>query len=117
EIEIYLDKSSAGLGGGWIVLVKALISLSGDLETARSEGIPADESYGQYGGTDVADNSGVLKYISIRHGGVTIGEDNEINGLTLGGVGNGTVIDHIEVIANQDDGIEWFGGSVNVTNA
>src|SRR5690606_27892240 len=48
---------------------------------------------------------------------VTIGEDNEINGLTLGGVGNGTVIDHIEVSANQDDGIEWFGGSVNVTNA
>src|SRR5690606_29981670 len=81
------------------------------------EGIPADASYGQYGGTDVADNSGVLKYISIRHGGITIGQDNEINGLTLGGVGNGTLIENIEVIANQDDGIEWFGGSVNVTNA
>src|SRR5690606_11634197 len=45
------------------------------------------------------------------------GEGNEINGLTLGGVGNGTVIQNIEVIGNQDDGIEWFGGSVNVTNA
>src|SRR5690606_31854975 len=112
-----LDNSSTGLWGGVIVLGKAPISVNGDLETAQIEGIPADESYGQYGGTDPADNSGVLKYISIRHGGITIGQDNEINGLTLGGVGNGTVIENIEVIANQDDGIEWFGGTVNVTNA
>src|SRR5690606_32694695 len=112
-----LTTTSTGLWGGVIVLGKAPISVEGDLGTAHIEGIPADESYGQYGGADVADNSGVIKYISIRHGGVTIGEDNEINGLTLGGVGNGTVIENVEVIANQDDGIEWFGGSVNVTNA
>src|SRR5690606_16031696 len=112
-----LGTSDTGLWGGLIVLGRAPISVNGDLETAHIEGIPADESNGQYGGTDVADNSGVIKYISIRHGGVTIGEDNEINGLTLGGVGNGTVIENVEVIANQDDGIEWFGGSVNVTNA
>ena len=112
-----LTTTSTGLWGGVIVLGKAPISVEGDLGTAHIEGIPADESYGQYGGADVADNSGVITYISIRHGGVTIGEDNEINGLTLGGVGNGTVIENIEVVANQDDGIEWFGGSVNVTNA
>jgi hypothetical protein len=73
--------------------------------------IPA--SYSQYGGTNAADNSGVLQYVSIRHGGAEIGSGNEINGLTLGGVGNGTTIDHIEVFANKDDGIEFFGGSVN----
>src|SRR5690606_31476683 len=112
-----LDITSTGLWGGVIVLGKAPISVNGDLETDQIEGIPADESYGQYGGTDPADNSGVIKYISIRHGGITIGQDNEINGLTLGGVGNGTVIENVEVIANQDDGIEWFGGTVNVTNA
>src|SRR5690606_18009609 len=93
------------------------ISVNGDVQTAQIEGIPATEDYGQYGGTDSADNSGSLKYISIRHGGITIGADNEINGLTLGGEGSGTSIDHIEVVANQDDGIEWFGGTVNVTNA
>src|SRR5690606_11208370 len=81
-----LDNSSTGLWGGVIVLGKAPISVNGDIGTAQIEGIPADASYGQYGGTDVADNSGVLKYISIRHGGITIGQDNEINGLTLGGV-------------------------------
>src|SRR5690606_21921309 len=112
-----LTTTSTGLWGGVIVLGKAPISVEGDLGTAHIEGIPADESYGQYGGADVADNSGVITYISIRHGGVTIGEDNEINGLTLGGVGNGTVIENIEVVANQDDGIEWFGGTVDVKNA
>jgi len=70
-----------------------------------------------YGGTNASDNSGVIKYVSIRHGGANIGEGNEINGLTLGGVGSGTVIENIEVVSNQDDGIEWFGGSVNVKNA
>ncbi|WP_405384471.1 hypothetical protein [Maribacter sp. LLG6340-A2] len=112
-----LDVADTGLWGGIIILGKAPISVNGDLETAQIEGLPADESYGQYGGTDPADNSGSLKYISIRHGGITIGQDNEINGLTLGGVGSGTVIENIEVVANQDDGIEWFGGTVNVSNA
>ncbi|MEH6704431.1 MULTISPECIES: hypothetical protein [Galbibacter] len=117
QTEGTLSTSDVGLWGGVIVLGKAPISVNGDVETAQIEGIPASESYGQYGGTDAADNSGVIKYVSIRHGGITIGQDNEINGLTLGGVGNGTVIENIEVVANQDDGIEWFGGSVNVTNA
>jgi len=57
-----------------------------------------------------------MNYISIRHGGALIGAGNEINGLTLGGVGTGTVISNIEVVANLDDGIEFFGGTVNVTN-
>ncbi|PWD99455.1 hypothetical protein [Marinilabilia rubra] len=104
-----------GLWGGVIVLGNAHISV-GDGTTAQIEGIPSTDTNGEYGGTDDEDNSGVLKYISIRHGGSNIGEGNEINGLTLGGVGNKTVVENIEVVANQDDGIEWFGGTVNVSN-
>lgn len=103
-----------GLWGGLIILGNAPISA--DAPSVQIEGIPASDQNGLYGGTDSTDNSGVLKYISIRHGGANIGEGNEINGLTLGGVGKGTTIENIEIVANQDDGVEWFGGTVNVTN-
>lgn len=112
-----LDQEESGLWGGLLILGKAPISVDGDALTAQIEGIPADDATGVYGGSDAADNSGVLKYVSVRHGGAVIGADNEINGITLGGVGNGTVIENIEVVANKDDGIEWFGGTVNVKNA
>lgn len=111
-----LDENDRGLWGGLIVLGKAPCSLSGDVEEAQIEGIPADDTFGLYGGSESGDDSGVYRYISIRHGGALIGEGNEINGLTLGGVGNGTTIDNIEVVANVDDGIEFFGGTVNATN-
>ncbi|PTM11825.1 MAG: hypothetical protein DA407_00710 [Bacteroidetes bacterium] len=111
-----LDENDRGLWGGLIVLGNAPCSFSGDIPEAQIEGIPADDTFGLYGGTDAADNSGVLSYISIRHGGALIGEGNEINGLTLGGVGNGTIINNIEVVANVDDGIEFFGGTVNASN-
>jgi len=110
-----MDPELDGLWGGVIVLGYAPISA--DAQAVQIEGIPASDQNGLYGGTNAADNSGVIKYISIRHGGSNIGEGNEINGLTLGGVGTGTVIENVEVIANQDDGIEWFGGTVSVTNA
>ncbi|MEX1189438.1 MAG: hypothetical protein WED33_09285, partial [Bacteroidia bacterium] len=114
-----LDPDVNGLWGGVIVLGRSPISASnssGDVNEIQIEGIPTSDSNGLYGGNDAADNSGTLKYISIRHGGSNIGNGNEINGLTLGGVGSGTVIENIEIVGNQDDGIEWFGGSVNVTN-
>lgn len=112
-----LDADLTGLWGGVLVLGKAKGSFGGDVTEIQIEGIPASDINGLYGGSDDADNSGVIKYISIRHGGANIGEGNEINGLTLGGVGSGTVIENVEVIGNQDDGIEWFGGSVSVKNA
>ena len=114
-----LDPDVNGLWGGVIVLGKATISASntaGDVSSVQIEGIPTSDQNGLYGGTENWDNSGVIKYVSIRHGGANIGAGNEINGLTLGGVGNATVIDHVEVVANQDDGIECFGGTVNLTN-
>ena len=111
-----LDETNSGLWGGLIVLGYAPSSFSGDVEVVQIEGIPADDTFGLYGGDNATDNSGVYKYISIRHGGALIGEGNEVNGLTLGGVGSGTVIENIEVVANVDDGIEFFGGTVNASN-
>lgn len=112
-----LDEGDAGKWGGIIILGKAKVAVKvGDTE-GQIEGIPADEVYGKYGGTNDADNSGTIKYVSIRHGGALIGEGNEINGLTLGGVGNGTSISYVEVVSNLDDGIECFGGSVNISRA
>ncbi|NRD18896.1 hypothetical protein HNV08_02455 [Winogradskyella eckloniae] len=111
-----LDENDRGLWGGLIVLGNAPCSFSGDISEAQIEGIPAADTFGLYGGSDAADSSGVLQYISIRHGGALIGEGNEINGLTLGGVGSGTVVNHIEVVGNVDDGIEFFGGTVDASN-
>ncbi len=103
------------LWGGLIILGNAPISA--DTPQRQIEGIPPSDPNGLYGGDDDTESSGTIRYISIRHGGTNIGEGNEINGLTLGGVGSGTTIEFVEVVGNQDDGIEWFGGSVNVTNA
>ncbi|MGC9343376.1 MAG: hypothetical protein ACP5E3_11800, partial [Bacteroidales bacterium] len=109
-----LDPDLNGLWGGVIVLGNAPISA--DADAVQIEGIPPSDQNGLYGGSDGTDNSGVIKYVSIRHGGANIGEGNEINGLTLGGVGSETVIENIEIVSNQDDGVEWFGGTVNVSN-
>jgi hypothetical protein len=115
-----LDPTVNGLWGGVIVLGKAKISpkpdATGEVISVQIEGIPTSDANGLYGGNEDTDNSGIMKYVSIRHGGTNIGSGNEINGLTLGGVGSGTVVENIEVVANQDDGIEWFGGTVNANN-
>ena len=72
---------------------------------------------GVFGGNDPADNSGVLRYVRIAEGGLIAGPNNEVNGLTLQGVGHGTQLEFIQVHNNQDDGIEWFGGTVNLRYA
>jgi hypothetical protein len=107
-----LDPDINGLWGGVIILGNAPISAA--TSPAQIEGIPTSDTNGLYGGDDPTDSSGTIRYISIRHGGSNIGEGNEINGLSLGGVGSGTVIENVEVVANQDDGIEWFGGNVDI---
>ena len=71
----------------------------------------------QYGGNLPADDSGIIRYVRIAEGGLIAGPNNEINGLTLQGVGHGTLIDYVQVHGNQDDGIEWFGGTANVKHA
>ena len=110
-----LTINNKGLWGGVVVLGDAPCSTPTG-GTAEIEGIPAGTTGTTYGGSDATDNSGELQYISIRHGGVIIGAGNELNGLTLGGVGSGTTVDHIEVFGNLDDGIEFFCGSVSVSH-
>lgn len=111
-----LDENDQGLWGGVLIMGYAPISAGDGDVLSQLEGIPASDAFGAYGGSNPNDDSGDLAYISIRHGGALIGAGNEINGLTLGGVGSGTSISHIEVVSNLDDGIELFGGTVNVSN-
>ncbi|HRE06701.1 MAG TPA: hypothetical protein PKX00_13900 [Opitutaceae bacterium] len=117
-----LGVSDTGLWGGLVILGRASINsrANGAVVAAPVEdqvegfSVPAaDVPLITFGGTDDADNSGVLRYLSVRHGGAVIGTANEINGVTLGGVGSGTTMEYIEVFANKDDGFEWFGGTVN----
>ena len=69
-----------------------------------------------YGGGDDDDDSGSISYLSLRYGGRVIGLGNELNGLSLGGIGRGTDIHHVEIMNNVDDGIEIWGGTFNMRN-
>lgn len=74
---------------------------------------PGTPKLGVYGGIDDNDNSGVVRFVSIRYAGDVIGESNELNSLTVGGLGTETLLEHIESTFNTDDGFEWFGGKNN----
>lgn len=114
--------------GGLIILGKAtnnLLLADGGLAVGDGEGaiegFDTGDSRTHYGdpgtGFDDNDNSGILRYVSIRHGGSVVGDPslgNDINGLTCGSVGRGTTLEHIEVVANFDDGIEFFGGTADL---
>ncbi|MXW82295.1 MAG: T9SS type A sorting domain-containing protein [Rhodothermaceae bacterium] len=111
-----------GLWGGIVILGQAGTNNPGDAagDYKEVEGVnellPDGDTRAEYGGSVDDDDSGVMRYVSIRHTGINIGESdgNEIQGLTLGGVGAGTVLEHIEVFASGDDGVEFFGGTVNL---
>ncbi|NOZ03913.1 MAG: hypothetical protein GXO92_04800, partial [FCB group bacterium] len=97
-----------GTWGGLIILGKAPINVDGGESFVEGlVGIP-------FGGTDENDNSGILRYVRVWYGGRSIGQDNEINGISLAGVGRGTTIEHCEVAWNLDDGFEMFGGTVDL---
>lgn len=102
--------------GGLIILGNAPASADGVTTDISIEGIDSDENRGTYGGNDAADDSGVLSYVSIRYSGVGIAPNSEIQGLTLGGVGSGTTIEYIDIYSSNDDGIEIFGGTVNLNH-
>ena len=121
--------SNKGKWGGVVLLGKATnnlttantLSAGGVNGVGFIEGYLSAESRNLFGAGDVAfptfddnDNSGIMTYVSIRHAGDIVGANNELNGLTLGSVGRGTTLHHIEVVSNQDDGIEFFGGTVDL---
>lgn len=120
-----IDYSYRGLWGGLIILGNATTNVdsgAASLATGENfiEGLPDPASGGDlrgvYGSGDPAndtESSGIITYNSVRNGGSNLAADNEINGITMGGVGSGTTLEHCEVFANLDDGYEWFGGTVN----
>ncbi|CAN5761262.1 hypothetical protein BH11MYX4_BH11MYX4_31010 [soil metagenome] len=101
----------AGDWGGVVLLGNAPVNVPGG--KGNIEGILTTASGTQYGGTDADDSSGVLRYIRIEYAGTVLSPDNEVNGLTFGGVGRGTKVDHIQVRQALDDCFEWFGGTVD----
>jgi len=113
-----------GLWGGIVLLGNSTLNSAVDATGNGSspkydvyEGLPDTAINGQnvhrFGGNNEADSSGVMRYVSIRHGGKRLESNKEINGLSLCGVGSGTVIEFIEAYAIADDGFEFFGGTVN----
>ena len=116
----------AGQWGGVILLGNARINstntladggMSGPAGQNIIEGIPPTDNRARYGGTDDNHNCGTLRYARIEFPGYELSTNNEINGLTIGGCGRQTTIDHVEVLASADDGIEIFGGAVDVKHA
>jgi hypothetical protein len=113
-----LDKDDRGLWGGLIVLGAARTNNPSEGGLRLIEGlneIANPQILAEYGGSNDDDNSGVIRYVSIRHTGIAIGDvaGNEIQGLTMGGVGRGTTVEYVESFASDDDGFEWFGGTVD----
>ena len=105
-----------GLWGGVVLLGKATTNNATVKEIEGvNEIVEEGDTRAQYGGNDDDDNSGVMRYVSIRHTGIAVGDiaGNEIQGLTLGGVGRGTTIEYVESYASADDCFEWFGGTVD----
>ena len=106
--------SDMGKWGSIVVLGNA--STGTDTGEAEIEGIATGYDWTTYGGSDNSENSGNIEYVSIRHSGKELNAGEELQGLTLGGVGNGTTVQNLEIVGSNDDGIEIFGGSVDVTN-
>jgi hypothetical protein len=79
-----------------------------------SEGIPAADI--RYGGSDNTEDSGVMRYVVVKHTGFEVAPDNELNGITFNAVGSGTTLENIEVYSTFDDGVEFFGGAVSIDN-
>jgi hypothetical protein len=102
-----VGKRFRGDWGGLIINGRAPLNLPGG--TAIGEG-----STGVYGGTNPADNSGILRYVRVEFAGIEFSPDNELNGIAFQGVGNGTIVENIQIHYNKDDGIEMFGGTVNI---
>jgi len=111
-----LGPDDIGLWGGIVICGKAKFEKDG-LAEAQAEGVAGTEPRALYGGNDDNDNSGTLMYVSVRHAGFELGSGDELNGISWCAVGAGTKVDYIEIYANKDDGMEFFGGSVNIKHA
>jgi hypothetical protein len=116
---VFTSNSPVPRSGDWagiVILGKATTNsaFNGTAGVGEIEGgVNNADGDGLYGGTDDNDNSGVLKYVRIEYAGFAFLPDKEINSLTMGGVGRGTTIDHVQTTYAKDDAFEWFGGTVD----
>ncbi len=92
--------------GGLILNGNAPVNLPGGVGIGEG-------STGIYGGSDPDDSSGVLRYVRVEFAGIEFSPDNELNGIAFQGVGRGTIVEHVQVHFNKDDGVEFFGGTVD----
>ena len=121
NIEGTVDADDIGLWGGIVVLGRAPISncigAGAEPGTADCQGqVEGTSGEAFYGGGIENDNSGRIRFVQVRYAGFTVTEGNELNGITVAGVGAGTTLDHIQVHNGSDDGIEWFGGINNASH-
>ncbi len=117
------EETSIGQWGGVVLLGNAptnLCNTGDDAETSDDElancGVSAEGDAGLYGGNDPEDNSGILEYVVVKHAGKALASGDELNGISFAGIGSGTTVNYIQVHQNLDDGIEFFGGTVSVSN-
>ncbi len=111
-----ITPTSSGLWGGLVLNGNAPINACEDgSATGGTTGCEktGEGSSGLFGGGDAADSSGTLQYLIVEYAGARLTNTDELNGIAFQGVGSGTTVDHIQVHNNLDDGIEWFGGTVN----
>ena len=116
DIDGSVSATTRGEWGGLIINGRAPIN---DCDSAVAGGTAdctksGEGGTGLFGGDVPTDNSGIYQYMQLRYAGFEISTDNELNGIAFQGVGNGTTVDHIQVHNNKDDGIEMFGGTVDM---
>lgn len=103
------EKEEPGAWGGIHICGKAHTNAEGGKGSSEIGGAT-------YGGNDDADNSGKLQYVRVEYTGYAFDEEHEANGISFYGVGSGTTVDHCQAYKGSDDGFEFFGGSVNISN-
>lgn len=122
---IFTSAAATPQSGDWAGVVILGNATSNHATPAQIEGVPSNPpANATYGGNGIApnparndaDNSGILRHIRIEYAGFELTANNEINGLTFGGVGSQTVVDFVEVYKGRDDAFEWFGGTVNCSH-
>lgn len=107
-------KTTRGQWGGLVLNGRSTLNQCRNASAGVCENSPEGGVDANYGGNVPGDNSGVLRYLRIEYPGFEVSPDNELNGLTLNSVGSGTTIDYVQVVGSNDDGIELFGGTVNL---
>jgi hypothetical protein len=105
------------LWGGIVINGHGITNNCTDTQRANNDcHVEAEGRPSYYGGNDNADNSGILRYVVVKHPGFEVAPGDELNGVTFNAVGSGTIVENLQIYSAYDDGVEFFGGAVNITN-